>query len=115
MRILSISGKNMDLTNAIQKYVEEKVVVLERLTASFEPAAELTVEVGKTSNHHAKGPFYMAEMQLSVPGELIRAEEKAEDLYEAIDRAKDQVRRQLKNYKEKLEDRSQRGSRPGKE
>ncbi len=105
----------MDLTSAIKEYVEEKVVVLEKLTARFEPAADLTVEVGKTSNHHAKGPFFMAEMQLAVPGELLRVEEKAEDLYEAIDLAKEQLRRQLKNYKEKLADRDHRGSRPDKE
>ncbi len=114
MRILSINGKNMDLTSAIKTYVEEKVSVLEKLTSNFEPAADLKVEVGKTSNHHAKGPFFMAEMQLSVPGELLRVEERAEDLYEAVDRAKDQLRRQLKNYKEKLQDRNHRGSRPDK-
>jgi putative sigma-54 modulation protein len=115
MRILSINGKNMDLTKAIKEYVEEKVFVLEKLTSNFEPAAELTIEVGKTSNHHAKGPFFMAEMQLSVPGELLRVEEKAEDLYKAIDLARDQLRRQLKNYKEKLQDRTHRGSRPDKD
>lgn len=105
----------MDLTDAIKKYVEDKAKTLEKLTKHFEPAAELTIEVGKTSNHHAKGPVFRAEMQLSIPGGLLRAEEKAEDLYIAVDRVREQLRRQLKSHKEKLLDRTHRGGRPGKE
>ena len=105
----------MDLTDAIRSHVESRVDSLEKLTEGFEPAAELRVEVGKTTRHHQKGKYYAAEMNLSVPGELLRAREEAENLYEAVDKVKDQLRRQIKNYKEKLQDRDQRGGRPGKE
>ena len=54
-------------------------------------------------------------MQLSIPGEVLRAVEEAEDLYESIDKVRDSLRRQLKEYQERQQDRSQRGGRPDKE
>jgi len=105
----------MDLTDAIRAYVNEKLEAIDKLTQDFGTAAELRIEVGKTTNHHAKGPHFRAEMQLSVPGEVLRAVEEAEDLYESIDKVKDQLRRQLKNYKERLIERSQHVVRPDKE
>lgn len=104
----------MEITDAIRAFVEEKVQVLEKMTEDWQPA-ELRIEVGKTTNHHAKGPYFKAEMQLSIPGEVLRATEEAEDLYESIDKVRDNLRRQLKEYKERIQDRSQRGMRPGKE
>ena len=115
MRIISFKGTNMDLTDAIKNYVEEKVEAVEKLCLDFEPAAEIRIEVGKSSLHHAKGPHYRAEMQLSVPGEVLRAEEEDENLYAAIDTVKDQLRRQVKSYKDRLKDRVQRAARPDKE
>lgn len=104
----------MDLTDAIRAYVNEKLAAIEKLTKNFQPAAEIRIEVGKTTEHHAKGSIYRAEMQLSVPGEVFRAVEEAEDLYEAIDKVKDQLRRQLKGHKDRLNDRAQRAPRPDK-
>lgn len=115
MRIIGIKGTNIELTEAIKTYVEERIESLKKLCADFDPSDELAVEVGKTTQHHAKGPFFFAEMQLSLPGTSLRAVEEAEDLYEAIDKVKDQLRRQIADYKDKLLDRSQRGQRPDKE
>ncbi len=114
MRITVIKGTNMPLTDAIKSRVESKAVALGKLTKDFDPAAELKVEVGKSTKHHSKGPFYRAEFQLSVPGNDLRAVTEEENLYHAIGTARDQLRRQLKDYKNKLKDRSQRGGRPDK-
>lgn len=115
MRIVSIKGTNMALTDAIKSRVESKSVALSKLTKDFDPASELRVEVGKSTKHHSKGPYFRAEFQLAVPGNDLRAVSEEEDLYHAIGQARDQLRRQLKDYKNKLKDRSQRGTRPGKE
>jgi putative sigma-54 modulation protein len=114
MHITSIKGTNLTLTDAIKSRVESKALALEKLTKDFEPAAELCVEVGKSTKHHAKGPYFFAELQLSVPGSQLRAVCEEEDLYHAIGQARDQLRRQLKDYKDKLQDRSKQGGRPGK-
>lgn len=115
MRIISLKTTNMELTDAIRAYVDEKVEHLRKLTAEFEPADDLSVEVGKSTKHHAKGPYFRAEMMLSLPGKEFRAESEAEDLYAAIDEVKDQMRRQITDYKDRLQDKSQRASRPDKE
>jgi len=115
MRIISLKGTSLEITDAIQSYVEEKVEALSKICSSFDPADELRIEIGKMTQHHAKGPFFRAEMSLHLPGKDLRAVEEAEDLYEAIDKVKDQMRRQLSEYKEKLQDRSKKGVRPGKE
>lgn len=104
----------MALTDAIKARVESKAVALGKLTKDFDEAAELKVEVGKSTKHHAKGPYYRAEFQMHVPGNDLRAVCEEEDLYHAIGVARDQIRRQLKEYKDKLKDRTQRGARPDK-
>ena len=114
MRIISIKGTNMPLTDAIKSRITSQAKVLEKLTTLFEPIAELSVEVGKSTKHHAKGPYYKAEFQLHVPGSELRSTAQEEDLYHAIVVARDQIRRQLKDYKTKLKDKHERGGRPDK-
>ena len=114
MRITSIKGTNMVLTDAIKSRVSSQAVALEKLTKDFEPVAELRVEVGKSTKHHAKGPFFFAEFQLHVPGTELRSSVQEENLYHAISQSRDQIRRQLKVYKDKLKEKSQRTKRPDK-
>ena len=114
MRIISIKATNIPLTSAIRARVEEQSKTLEKLTSWFEPAAELVVEVGKSTKHHAKGPFYKAEFLMHVPGQELRASTQEEDLYHAISVARDQIRRQLKDYKTRLKDKHERAVRPDK-
>lgn len=113
MRLTSLKCTHMVLTDAIRAYVEEKVEHFRKLCGEFDPADDLQVEVGKSTRHHAKGPYFHAEMLLRVPGKEFRAESEAEDLYAAIDEVKDQLRRQLTDYKDRLHDKN-RVARPGK-
>lgn len=114
MRISSILGTNLELTDAIKHYVEERVEALEKLTAHFESIAELSAELGKTSQHHNNGPFYFAELHLEAPGTNINARAEGEDLYAVIDEVRDDLKRQLVDRKERLED-ERHQARPGKE
>lgn len=114
MRIISIKGTNMPLTDAIKARVISQSQALEKLTKDFEPVAELRVEVGKSTKHHAKGPFYRAEFQLHVPGSELRATTEEEDLYHAILVARNQIRRQLREHKNRLKSQHQRSGRPDK-
>ena len=94
----------MEMTEAIKSYVEEKLLSLEKLTVDFRPEPEVSLEIGKTSEHHAKGPFFFAEANLTVPGVVLRARTEAEDLYEAVDLMKDDLRRQVVDFKDRLVD-----------
>jgi putative sigma-54 modulation protein len=114
MNIVSIKATNMNLTDAIRNYVADKCSALDKLAQDFEPAAEIAIEVGKSTRHHNKGPYMRCEMNLTIPGTILRAEEEREDLYEAIDVAQSELKRQLVEHKDRLIDKN-RGPRPGKE
>ncbi len=101
MRITKINGTNLELTQAIKDYVEKRVFKLEKFTSGFEPC-DVAVDVGKTTAGQQKGKIFRAELNLNVPGTLLRAEEVEEDLYAAIDGAVDSLVRQVKGYKDKI-------------
>lgn len=105
----------MELTEAIKDHISSKLDSVERLCGTFAESVQLDVEVGKTTKHHQKGPYFFAEYNLQVPGQLIRARKEMEDLYQAIDAVKNDIRHQLKNYKDKQIERDQRATRPDKE
>lgn len=90
----------MEMTDAIRSYVEEKLMSLDRLTEKYSPS-DVVAEVGKTSEHHQKGDIFRAEFNLTIPGALLRAECVKDDLYAAIDEAKDDLKRQLVDRKER--------------
>jgi putative sigma-54 modulation protein len=103
MRIVSINGTNIDLTATIKEYIENKLKGAAKLCEKFEPC-DVRADVGKTSKHHHKGDVFKAEFNLTIPGTMIRAEAIMDDLYAAIDKASDDLKRQVKKYKEKLRD-----------
>ncbi len=103
MRITNIQSTNVELTDAIRAYVTEKVEGLARFTKKFDPC-DAAIEIGKTSTHHNKGDIYFAEITVSIPGDTVRTHVEKDDLYAAIDEAKDDVRRQCVERKEKMVD-----------
>jgi len=100
MNITEIKGTNMELTEAIRAYVVEKLDMLDKLTERYNPCV-VAVDVGKTSNHHNKGEIFRAEFNMTIPGGMLRAECVKDDLYAAIDEAKDDLKRQLVDRKER--------------
>jgi len=75
------------------------------------PRAEAWMEVGKETLHHKKGPFFWAECQMRFPGKSIRSTARAENLELAVNEVKDELQRELKEYKEKMMAKEKRGAR----
>jgi len=100
MRITEIKATHIDLTPAIREYVEKKLETLAKMTEGYSPC-DVSVEVGKTSNHHQKGEIWRAEFNLLLPGGGIRVERITEDLYASIDAAKDALKQQLAQRKDR--------------
>ena len=107
---INITGKNMDLTEAIKGYVQDKVSALTKLAknSGSEPLAE--VEVGKISQHHNKGDVFRTEINLSVGGVFLRAESIKDDLYASVDEAQSGMMRELRARKTKDESLFRRGA-----
>ena len=111
---IKIKATAIEMTDAIRHYVDERMESIAKLVDDYDRAAMAEVEVGKSTQHHNKGPYMHAEINLTFLGNLFRATEEREDLYEAIDVCKDDVRRQLVDHKDRAKD-EQRAPRPGKE
>lgn len=114
MRIVSIKGTNVTLTDSIVDTIEKKLLSLSKFTEKMEPMAELRVEVGKTTRHHKKGMVWRAEANFMVPGTLLRAEVEGEALYASIDELREELERQIKHYKERTQTRVRKGARLAK-
>ena len=107
---INIKATNIELTDALKDWTEKKLASLEKFANIFhddfvgkgQPAAEIWVEIGKTSFHHKKGDVFRAEAQVHFPGKSIRAVADSEDLRTAITEAKDKLQRQFTEYKEKF-------------
>lgn len=103
MRMAEIQGTHMELTDAIKAYVDDKLSNIAKLTEKFEPC-DVRVEVGKTGVGQQKGNIFRCELNLTIPGVVLRSEAIRDDLYASIDESTDELKRQVKRYKEKLRD-----------
>lgn len=96
---IKIKGTMIELTPAIEAAVQEKIGGLEKY---FDNIIGCEVEVGRTTMHHQKGDVFMAEVNLEVPKTLLRASAEAEDLYQAINDARDKMKQEITKYKEMM-------------
>lgn len=87
------------MTDAIRSYAEEK---METLVKFFDNIQHIDIDVGMNSNHHNKGNVYYAEVNMSIPGRLVRVVKEEADLYKAIDKVKDHLKVELEQEKEKM-------------
>lgn len=94
---------NISISDSIRSLVESKVEAMERFVSRFDPeAVEARIEVGRPSRHHHAGPVFYAEINLKVPGKLLRAEANHLDFPSAVNEAFKEMERQIKDYKERL-------------
>ncbi len=94
--------KNLDLTPSIRAFVEEKIGSISKFLKPAERSlAEVRVEIAKPSKHHRSGLVYYAEVNLKIGSRLFRAVAEHLDLHTAVDFARDETERQIKEYKER--------------
>ncbi len=96
-----ISGKHLELTQAIKDYAEEKLSKVEKYTDEINEI-DVQIEVEKTKT---EGVIHKASTTLYVSGKTIRLEETNHDMYTAIDLLADKMIRQVRKYKEKKQNR----------
>lgn len=91
----------MDLTPAIAEYVKKRVGTLGKFVSPEDTSAYATVEIGKSSTHHAQGDYFFAEINVHISGGDFRVVKEKDDLYAAIDEAKDEIIREVTRHKGK--------------
>ena len=92
MRI-TISGRNIELTDGLKAAVEEKIGKLEKYFTP-ETEAHVTLSVEKERQK--------IEVTIPVKGNIIRSEQVSNDMYVSIDLVEEIIERQLKKYKNKI-------------
>jgi putative sigma-54 modulation protein len=96
---LVIQGKNIDVTDAIREYVQQKI---EKSIAHFDYLlTEVDVNLSVARNPRINTTKQSAEVTLYVNGAIVRAQESSENLYASIDLVADKIARQLRKFKEK--------------
>ena len=114
MKII-IKTKDIKLNQALRQWIRMKLDPLEKFSKILyseiyfdhffgkgKPRVEAWVEIGKTSLHHKKGPVFWAECQMRFPKRSLRSTAQSKDLRIAITEVKDELQRQLKQYKLKI-------------
>ncbi len=95
---LVIQGKNIEITDAIREYVQQKI---EKAASHFQNiTTEIDVNLSVARNPRITSK-QIAEVTLYANGTVIRAQEGSETLYASIDLVADKLARQLRKYKER--------------
>lgn len=97
---IDILTKNIELDEPLRVFVNEKIGSLEKYLQDMGEVSA-RVEIGKSTQHHNKGPFFYAETNLHIGGNVLRSEKSHEDLRAAIVDVKDQLKIQISKLKDK--------------
>ncbi len=98
MNIYKLVGRNLDVTDAMRSYAEEKLAKLDRFSDQI---VDASVVMSYDTKQDAANPATV-EVQVNLPNGIIRAEESAQDTYAAIDLVVDKLDRQLKRFKGRM-------------
>src|SRR3989344_9339230 len=102
--VIKIKTSGLDLTPSLEEYTRIKINMLHKFFPYYKKeSGELMfeVEIGKISGHHRKGDVYRAEINFNADGARMRSEAVRDDIYAAIDEAKDEMSRELRRNKRK--------------
>ena len=92
---ITITGRNVDLTDAIKERINDKITKLDKM---FTKETSATVTLKKENGKD------VCEINIPVKGNLLRVSERQDNLFAAIDTAVDKLERQIRKYKTKIRD-----------
>jgi len=95
---LTLNGRNIEITQAIRDYVEEKIG---RIVKHNSQIMNIKVTLSVTKNPSVK-KNHTAEVTCFLNGATIKIKEDAESMYASIDLLADRLDRKVKENKEKL-------------
>ena len=97
---ITISGKNIEVTDGLRAAINDKLGKLERY---FTPETEVIVTLSVEKERQK------IEVTIPVKGSIIRSEQVSNDMYVSIDLVEEVIERQLRKYKNKIVDKHQSG------
>ena len=101
---VAIKGRNISVTEALERYAAEKV---ERVRKFFDDErSDARAEVELSHERNPSNPE-VAETTLFINGTVMKAREASGDMYASIDRMSDKLERQVRRYRGRQLDRWQ--------
>ncbi len=98
-----VRGRNVSVTERVEEYVEKKIGKLERYLPIIDEARmELSQEDTRSAQHRM-----IAQLTVRSRGNVLRAEERDQDLFAAIDLVAEKMQRQITRFKDRLYSRGQ--------
>lgn len=92
----NIRGENIEVTDALRSYVEERISNLEKyFNDGHEMIAHVNLKVYKDKT---------GKVEVTIPAKQVtlRAEDKSRDLYTSIDAVQEKLARQIRKYKTRI-------------
>lgn len=100
--IVSTKGTNVKIVPSTLEYLDEKIVsMVEKLIKKNDELIKLDLEVGRITRHHRQGKIFRAEANLTIGSRNLYADSVGEDLHEAIDLLEEELKKEIKKFKEK--------------
>ncbi|MBI2843618.1 MAG: ribosome-associated translation inhibitor RaiA [Armatimonadetes bacterium] len=90
--LITVKGKNVEVTDALKRYAEKKIQKLEKYFGEIKEA-QVTQSVQRN--------WHIVEVMLEGDGVLLRGEERTDDMYASIDQVVDKLERRVKKFKGK--------------
>lgn len=114
MANINIKASNMELTEALRNYAEDKVRNLSRHNGAV--PQNIDIELSRETGHNS-GPVFRCEIMFEMPYEkfMLRAESTETDMYAAIDTCVPKIKEQLDKERHRRDTMVKRGGRKLKE
>lgn len=95
---VAIYPRNMDLTDRINEYVTKKISKLDRYINDIE---ETRVDLAYEKSARNPSDRQVAQITIRGRGYILRTEERADDIFSAVDLALEKMQRQIERFKGK--------------
>jgi len=103
---LQVKGRNLEVSDAIRRYAEQKLAKLERQLKDPRVELELTVE-----RNPSISASQVAEATIWTRGPVLRAREASTDMHASIDQLVEKLERQVTRYRTRGRSRRRRAAR----
>ncbi len=98
---INIKLTGIEQTEAISDYTRRRAQSLLGVVGPDSGPVSVTVELGKTTRHHKSGNVFRCEINFHIGGKTLRSVSEKDDLYAAIDDAKEEMSEEIVSFRDK--------------
>jgi putative sigma-54 modulation protein len=95
---VEVVSRNMEVSERLQNYIDKKVAKLDRFLPGIE---EARVDITYAKSARNAADRQIAQITVRGKGFILRSEERADDIFAALDTALDKIQRRIERYKGK--------------